>query len=151
MSRKAAWYVRGAIAGLSVCVLLINSSFVCAMDESGIVSSAAVSTRGDDDPRQTLEIVTPEYKQEAIRQIMDFNAPVPTEMCQTIFAAWEEETFGPYETELRALGAKDEGWVKWGGRILDAYDHQIDMNNDTVGDMFQNHITRDEIVMLALP
>lgn len=146
MSRKAAWYLRGTIAGLSVCVLLLNCSFVCAKAESGGVFSTAAGTRKASGSQQALGIVTKAYKQEAKRQIMDFNAPVPTEMCQTIFAAWKEETFGPYEAELRALGAKDEGWIKWGGRILDAYDYQLDMNNDTVGDMFQNYIARDEIV-----
>jgi len=67
-------------------------------------------------------------------------------MCQTILAAWKAETFGPYEAELRALGAENEDWLKWGGRILYAYDYKQDMTYNIDGDMFQNYITRDEIV-----
>ncbi len=108
-----------------------------------------------EDFKLTQIVVTQEYKNYVIDEILDYQkpepTPIPTEQVQDILEAWKEETFGPYRQELKDLGAEDKDRINFGARMLYAWDNSKGLAGwDDGKDKFQNHLSREEIVNYVL-
>lgn len=115
--------------------------------------SGVAETAENDADASVLAIVTDKYKQEARDLILDFNTPLSEETIQRVknlYIAWELETFGPYEEELRKAGATDEQWIKRGAKWLYAYDESTWLNPFNPDEKFQNYISREDIIKYVL-
>lgn len=100
-------------------------------------------------------VVTQEYKNQVIDEILDYQkpepTPIPTEQVQDILEAWKEETFGPYRQELKDLGAEDKDRINFGAKMLYAWDNSKGMKGWNDGkEKFQNHLSREEIIDFVL-
>lgn len=100
-------------------------------------------------------VITDEYKEEVVAEIMDFRGseptPIPTEKVKNILEAWKEETFGPYRQELKELGAEDKDRINFGAKMLYAWDNSKGLAGwDDGKEKFQNHLSREEIIEFVL-
>lgn len=89
------------------------------------------------------------YAKETGEMAMDLNTPLSEatiERAKNCLEAWRIRTFGPYEEELKGLGAKDGQWIKRGAQWLYAYDNSTWLNPENPGEKFQNYISREEII-----
>lgn len=156
IKRAKAWVAAG-IAAFSLSPIVASASSDAEVD---LTPPTAVVTPGEMESQNAGEVtpdptmVTDEYRQQTVAEIMNFEGPeptpIPTEKVKNIFEVWKEQTFGPYEQELRELGCENEDRIVFGAKMLYAWDNSRDMKNTDRYDKFQNYLSREEIISFCL-
>lgn len=128
-----------------IVVILVTLCWGISPAALGFKQALAVEYSVDNTADQALlNLVDDEYIRKAVAQIMDFDAPIPVEMCKNIFEAWKIKTFESYKEELEELGVTDEYWLRLGEKGLHAYDNKdgmvLGMGN------FTNYVSRDKFI-----
>ena len=155
VKRAKAWVAAG-IAAFSLSPIAASAS-----SNETLTPPTVMVTPGEMESQNAGEVtpdptmITNEYRQQTVAEIMNFEGPeptpMPTEKVKNIFEDWKEQTFGPYAQELKNLGAENESRIKFGSRMLYAYDNSEGLAGwDDGKDKFQDHIIRQDIIDYVL-